>query len=320
MPRSSNNKRPRRKLLLGLGPKILLLSFLSFASTEDSSVKNSAGSIKKRCAYVDDGFALKDCGNAPTQSEFADFLKKQAEEVARLAREFPCGYTSCPNFKRDLEFIYHTIEKRKNEDHAEHVSGDMGNGIFNDQHITKGMLEETQSQTNYQSWRGQDGSMKGVDSSHPIKPSESLLLMAGPKNSQIPISPEVPMYKAPEKFQKPNSNLNEEKSKLSKPKVDISEETAEDWEEIAKNQNADYLWRSERSDSKLSKSDSNSHPRIYNLPEPISSRFYDRVPDDFQQTSSTSTENSVQDIEPRFDVYGGMSYTPEERETSSDES
>ncbi|EGG07369.1 uncharacterized protein MELLADRAFT_62682 [Melampsora larici-populina 98AG31] len=323
MPRSSNNKLSRSKLLLGFIPKILFLSFLSFASTKDSEDKNSVGSIKKRCVFMDDGFELKDCGNAPTQSEFAEFLKRQAKEVARLAREFPCGYTYCPKFKRDLEFIYKSIEKHEDEVRLKSNSGDVSDENLDNRHITKEMLEETHIKTNHQNSEASDVSMKGVHEREPIKPSESLLLMAGPTTLQILISPKHPIYRAPEAFKVPSSKLLGEIPKTKEPKY---EEKAEDRKEKPKTQSADYPWSSDQLDPEILKHlftpDSyslppkidqemlkhsvtpdldNSPPRIYNLPEPVSARAYNRVPDDFQETSSTSIDDLVQNLEPEFD-------------------
>ncbi|KAG0151236.1 hypothetical protein CROQUDRAFT_130189 [Cronartium quercuum f. sp. fusiforme G11] len=76
---------------------------------------------KKRCNYVDDGFLLKDCGYAPTKEAFTEFLKTQASEVARLAQEFPCGFTSCPKFKRDLEFHYQSSSTPTSKAHEERL-------------------------------------------------------------------------------------------------------------------------------------------------------------------------------------------------------
>ncbi|KAH9814823.1 hypothetical protein DFH28DRAFT_894001 [Melampsora americana] len=266
MPGPSNKNRSRSKLLLGLLPQILLLSFLSFASTEDSEVKNSDGSIKKRCVYVDDGFELKDCGEAPTKSEFAEFLKKQAEDVARLAREFPCGYTYCPRFKRDLEFIYHSIEEHKNEDHLKNTSDDVGNGILNDQHISKEMLEETHLKTNDHHSEASDKSMKGVEKNDDIKPLESLLLLAGPETSQFPISTDSLISRARERFQKVISKFFKGNPKQRESKLSTYEEK-DDMKEKSKTQGVDFLWRAEQVDQEMLK-----HlvtPDSYSLPPEV---------------------------------------------------
>lgn len=85
---------------------VFCLSVLHFFSLIDCFIKNDLKKFHKRCRYVDDGFVSKDCGLAPTLEEFQEFLKKQAIQVAHLAKTNPCGFTICSKFKRDLEFNY----------------------------------------------------------------------------------------------------------------------------------------------------------------------------------------------------------------------
>ncbi|PLW20597.1 hypothetical protein PCANC_06028 [Puccinia coronata f. sp. avenae] len=56
-----------------------------------------------------DGFITKDCGTMFTEEEFAEFLAKQAADVAEFAKTNPCGLLSCSKkLKRDLDFQHNS--------------------------------------------------------------------------------------------------------------------------------------------------------------------------------------------------------------------
>jgi len=66
----------------------------------------SLATAETECFQVDIGFATKPCGKAPTTDEFNTFVSTQAAAVADLKARLPCGFTTCPKFKRDTEFSY----------------------------------------------------------------------------------------------------------------------------------------------------------------------------------------------------------------------